>query len=77
MNAIEFAKAVQNGNVSVLEHAHKIVSEIEKKNKKFSHFNSFEKNYVIAQAEQLEKEIKKGKKGKLLGVSLISEYCPL
>src|SRR3989344_1866792 len=75
MNAIEFAKAVQNGNVSVLEHAHKIVSEIEKKNKKFSHFNSFEKNYVIAQAEQLEKEIKKGKKGKLLGVPISIKDC--
>lgn len=73
--AKEFAKSVQSGRISVLEHASRIVEEIEKKNRKFHHFNLFDKNYVLEQARALEKEIKKGRKGKLLGVPVSVKDC--
>ncbi|MBI4210056.1 MAG: Asp-tRNA(Asn)/Glu-tRNA(Gln) amidotransferase subunit GatA [Candidatus Diapherotrites archaeon] len=72
---VEFVAKIQNGGISALEHAHKICDEIEKKNKKFHHFNSFDRKSVIAQAGALEKEIKKGRKGKLLGVPVSVKDC--
>jgi len=71
----EFVNEVRAGNISALEHASKICEEIEKKNKKFAHFNTFDKNYVLEQARALEKEIKRGRKGKLLGVPISIKDC--
>src|SRR3989344_4662578 len=70
-----FVKSVEQGSVSALENAHKIVEEIEKKNKKYNHFNYFDSKSVIEQANSLEKEIKKGRKGKLLGVPISVKDC--
>ncbi len=75
LSASEFVKEVQAGNVSVLEHASKICAEIEKKNKKYNHFNLFDKNFFLEQARTLEKEVKKGRKGKLLGVPVSVKDC--
>lgn len=75
MNALDFVKEVFAGNISVVDHTSKIIDEIEKKNKKFNHFNSFDKEFVLTQAQDLEKEIKKGKKGKLLGVPISVKDC--
>ncbi len=73
--AKEFVQEVHAGSISALEHAHKICDEIGKKNPKFHHFNFFDKKYVIAQAEALEKEIRKGRKGRLLGVPVSVKDC--
>lgn len=73
MLAKEFVKEVHAGNISITEHTSKIVEEIEKKNKKFHHFNSFDKESVLAQARELEKQ--KNHKGKLLGVPISAKDC--
>ena len=75
LSAQKFVSQVQSGSISVSEHTHKIVEEIEKKNPEFNHFNFFDKSFVLAQAEALEKEIKKGRKGKLLGVPVSVKDC--
>jgi len=75
LGAKEFAEEVQAGSISALEHASKIVEEIEKKNPHYHHFNCFEKDFVLDQARALEKEIKKGRKGKLLGVPVSVKDC--
>src|SRR3989344_5298606 len=75
LSAQKFVSQVQTGSISVSEHAHKIVEEIEKKNPEFHYFNFFDKSFVLAQAEALEKEIKKGRKGKLLGVPVSVKDC--
>lgn len=73
--AQRFVELVSRGDVSALEHCHNICEEIEKKNKKFHHFNFFDKKSVIAQAEALEKEIIKGRRGRLLGVPVSVKDC--
>ncbi|MCR4335560.1 MAG: aspartyl/glutamyl-tRNA amidotransferase subunit A, partial [archaeon] len=70
-NISQFVNETKNG--SVLEHTHKIIEEIEKNNKKFHHFNSFDKKSVLEQAEKLEKQ--KEKKGKLFGVPISVKDC--
>tara|TARA_Y100000310_G_scaffold345455_1_gene465187 strand:+ start:1173 stop:2570 length:1398 start_codon:yes stop_codon:yes gene_type:complete len=70
INISQFVKETKSG--SVLEHTHKIIEEIEKKNKKFHHLNSFDKKSVIEQAEQLEKQ---KQKGKLFGVPISVKDC--
>ncbi len=75
LSAADFAKQVQSGSISVLEHTSKIIEEIEKKNKKYGHFNFFDKKIVLEQAQALEKEIKKGRNGKLLGVPVSAKDC--
>ena len=78
VEAKRFVEEVNNGNISILENTSKIIEEIEKKNKEFHHFNFFDKKLVLAQAEKLEKESskeKKGKKGKLLGVPISVKDC--
>jgi len=74
-SARDFVERVSCGEISVLEHAEKICSEIEAKNNEYFHFNCFQKDYVISQAELLEKEIKKGRSGKLLGVPVSVKDC--
>lgn len=71
----DFVADVREGRVSVLEHAQNIVEEIEAKNKKYNHFNFFDGEYVLAQARSLERDVKKGKKGKLLGVPISVKDC--
>lgn len=75
LSAADFVKEAQSGGVSALEHANKIIEEIEKKNKKYAHLNFFDKKHVLEQAQALEKEIKKGRKGKLLGVPVSAKDC--
>lgn len=71
----EFVKGTQDGSISILEYASKICGEIEKKNGKFAHFNNFDREYVLGQAGTLEKEAKKGRKGKLLGIPISVKDC--
>ena len=75
MEAKKFVKEVIAGNISVLEHTSKIIEEIEKKNNEFHHFNFFDKKSVIEQANVIEKQLQKGKKGKLLGVPISVKDC--
>ena len=67
LGAVEFVKGVEAGNISALEHAHKICEEIEAKNKKFWHFNFFDKKAVLEQAEALERKSKKAGRENCLG----------
>lgn len=66
----EFVQKTQSGEISVVEHTHKILDEVEKTNKKFHHFCRVSRGHAVLQAESLEKKIKKGFRGKLLGVPL-------
>lgn len=71
----EFVKRAESGEISVVEHASKISEEIGRKNRDFAHFNNFDRTYVMEQAEALEKEIRKGRKGRLLGVPVSVKDC--
>ena len=75
MEAKRFVEEVNTGNISILENTSKIIEEIEKNNSDFHHFNFFDKKLVLEQANVLEKQIKKGKKGKLLGVPISIKDC--
>jgi len=67
----KFVQEVKNGNISVEEHTNKIISEAEKTNKQFNHFNAISKELALSQAKELDKKIKKNEAdGKLLGVAL-------
>lgn len=67
----EFVKRVKTGEISVLEHTHKILGEIEKTNPEFNHFCMVSKELALKQAKELEKKINGGKaNGMLLGVAL-------
>ncbi len=66
----EFVSRVESGEISVEEHTQKILQEIEQSNKKFAHFCLVSKDAALKQAKGLEKKIKAGFKGKLLGVPL-------
>ncbi len=64
----EFKEKVRSGEISVLEHTHKILEEIESSNKKYHHFCLVAKENALSQAMAVEKKIKKGFDGFLLGV---------
>ncbi len=76
-NIKQFVKAVSSGEISVLEHAHKIAEEVEKKNPEYNHLNFFDKKNFISQAESIEKKIKteKTEKKRLLGVPITAKDC--
>ncbi len=70
----EFVKAVGNGEISVLDYASRVCDEVEA-SRDYSHFNFFDRDFVISQAEALERDIKAGRKGKLLGVPVSVKDC--
>ncbi len=71
----DFVSGIQGGEISVVENASHIIKEIEKRNPEYNHFNLFDAKNVLQQAERIEKEIKKGRKGKLLGVPVSVKDC--
>ncbi|MBI2530179.1 MAG: Asp-tRNA(Asn)/Glu-tRNA(Gln) amidotransferase subunit GatA [Candidatus Diapherotrites archaeon] len=79
MNAIEFVQKAQNAEISVVEHTHKILEEIKKKNPAYNHFNLIAEDFAIKQAEELEKQIRqnpeKAKSLKLLGLPVSVKDC--
>ncbi len=70
----EFRQQIRNGSVSIVEHAHQILEEIKKQDKKFRHFCLISEKEAIEQAGQLEKKFKKNpnefRSALLLGVPL-------
>lgn len=75
-SAAEFVKEVRKGNISVVEHTHKILDEIKKKNKQYWHFNLIAEEKALEQAREIDKKIKSKKaKGKLLGLPLSVKDC--
>lgn len=66
----EFREKVLSGEISVIEHTEKILEEINAKNKKFNHFVLVSKELALSQAKEIDKKIKTGFSGKLLGVPL-------
>ncbi len=70
----EFRQQIRNGSVSIVEHAHQILEEIKKQDKKFRHFCLISEKEAVERAEQLEKKFKKNpnefRSALLLGVPL-------
>ena len=79
MDAIEFVQKAQNCEISVVEHTHKILEEIKKKNPAYNHFNLIVEDFAVRQAEELEKQIKQNKINvqnfKLLGLPISAKDC--
>src|SRR3989338_11536250 len=79
MDAIEFVQCAQKGEISIIEHTHKILEEIKKKNPAYNHFNLIAEDFAIKQAEELEKQIKQNKINvqnfKLLGLPISVKDC--
>lgn len=79
MDAIEFVQSVQKGEISIIEHTHKILEEIKKKNPAYNHFNLVAEDSAIAQAQELERQIRqnpgKTKTMKLLGLPISAKDC--
>ena len=72
----EFVKEVKRGNVSVVEHAEKILEEAEKSNPRLHCFNVVSRQIALEQAREIEAEIKTGRhKGRLLGVPISVKDC--
>jgi aspartyl-tRNA(Asn)/glutamyl-tRNA(Gln) amidotransferase subunit A len=71
-----FAEEVRRGGISVVEHTSKILDEAEKTSKRYSHFALIARKEALAEAERLDREIKKGRAaGKLLGVPVSVKDC--
>ncbi|HLC32990.1 MAG TPA: amidase family protein [Candidatus Nanoarchaeia archaeon] len=67
MNIKKFVAEALNGNVDILDHAHKAVEEAEKISKEYRYVTAWAD--VIARAEELQRQVKEGTAhGKLFGV---------
>ncbi len=79
MDAIEFVQSAQKGEISIVEHAHKILEEIKKKNPAYNHFNLVAEESAIEQAQELEKQAKqnpsKTQNMKLFGLPVSVKDC--
>lgn len=71
----DFVGKVKSGEISVTGYAQKICSEIDSNNPEFNHFNFYNRENILQQAIELEKKIKKGFEGKLLGVPISVKDC--
>jgi aspartyl-tRNA(Asn)/glutamyl-tRNA(Gln) amidotransferase subunit A len=59
LSVVEFQEQVRNQSISITEHAHRILEEAKKQNKKFHYFCVITEKKAVEQAEQLEKKLKK------------------
>ncbi|MEM4261476.1 MAG: amidase family protein [Candidatus Diapherotrites archaeon] len=75
ISVVDYVRGVSEGKISILDYVSKVCDEIEEKNSVYSHFNFFDRAFVVSQAEALERDIKKGRKGKLLGVPVSVKDC--
>ena len=62
----EFIKKVQNKEIDIVEHTHKILEKTKKIDKEYNYFATISENLAIEQA----KNLKKNPKGKLAGVAV-------
>ena len=66
MKVQEFIKKVQDKDINIVEHIHKVLEECKKINKEYHYLNTISEELALKQAEQ----IKKNPKGKLAGVPI-------
>ncbi len=66
MNTKEFVKKVQNKEIDIIEHTHKVIEKVKKINKDYNYLNTISEELAIKQAEAL----KKNPNGKLAGVAI-------
>ncbi len=73
MKVQEFIKKVQNKEIDIVEHTHKVIEECKKINKEYNYFNIISEDLAIKQAQNL----KKNSKGKLAGlpISIKDNIC--
>ena len=73
MKVQEFIKKVQNKEIDVLEHTHKVLEECKKINKEYHYLNIISEDLALEQA----KSLKKNPKGKLAGlpISIKDSIC--
>lgn len=71
MNATEFVKQVQNKEIDIVEHTHKVIEDCKKIDKEYHYFNNICEQLALQQAES----IKKNPKGKLAGLAVSIKDC--
>ncbi len=73
MKVQEFIKKVQDKDINIVEHIHKVLEECKKINKEYHYLNTISEELALKQAEQ----IKKNPKGKLAGlpISIKDSIC--
>ncbi|MBS3175505.1 aspartyl/glutamyl-tRNA amidotransferase subunit A [Candidatus Woesearchaeota archaeon] len=73
MKAIDFIKKVQNKEIDIIEHTHKVLEECKKINKEYNYLNTVSEDLAIKQAET----VKKNPNGRLSGlpISIKDSIC--
>ncbi|MBN2111497.1 Asp-tRNA(Asn)/Glu-tRNA(Gln) amidotransferase subunit GatA [Candidatus Woesearchaeota archaeon] len=71
MSTTDFIKQVQNKEIDVVEHTHKVLEEIKKINKEYNYFNTISEELALEQA----KSVKKNPKGRLAGLPVSVKDC--
>ncbi|MBI4044646.1 MAG: Asp-tRNA(Asn)/Glu-tRNA(Gln) amidotransferase subunit GatA [Candidatus Diapherotrites archaeon] len=66
----ELREKILSGETTCEEQCHALLEEINRANKKFHHFCMVSEKIALAQARELDKKVKKGFRGKLLGAGL-------
>ncbi len=66
MNVQEFIKKVQNKEIDIIEHTHKVLEEAKKINKEYHYLNTISDDLALKQAEA----VKKNPNGKLAGLPI-------
>lgn len=76
MNTLEFVENVKKGKISAEANIKKVLEEAEKINGEYNYFNTISKDLAIAQAKEIDKQVKAGKaKGMLLGLPISVKDC--
>jgi len=71
MQCSEFITKVQNNEIDVVEHTHKVISECKKIDKEYHYFNALSENLAVSLAEK----VKKNPKGRLAGLPVSIKDC--
>tara|TARA_Y100000310_G_scaffold343706_1_gene452594 strand:+ start:1399 stop:2802 length:1404 start_codon:yes stop_codon:yes gene_type:complete len=71
MSNLEFIKKIQNKEIDVVEHTHKVIEETKKINKEYNYLNVISEDSAIEQAKQ----ISTSPKGKLAGLPVSIKDC--
>ncbi|MFH1592438.1 MAG: amidase family protein [Candidatus Woesearchaeota archaeon] len=66
LTILEFVKKVQNKEIDILEHTHKVLEQTKKINKEYNYFTTISEELALQQAKQL----KKNPKGRLAGLPI-------
>src|SRR3989338_4197395 len=74
MNTKEFVEKIKNGEIDIVEHAHKVIDECRKINKEYNYFNTISEDLALERAREIKKQVKNNfniiKNKKILGVAV-------